>query len=239
MTTSVHPRATVHFIGGGPGAPDLLTLRAAKLIAAADVVIWGKNLLMEEAVTRHAREGAELVPWPPATMRDLHGVYDRAASEGLAVARLYAGDATIFARIHEEIGDVAERGLPYEIVPGVSAVGAAAAALAWDMTGPRDDQRPLTLVHRGGTFGDSRGATRGATAVFGAGRDPDDLQQRLIEGGYASDTPCAVARRVSFPDQSVTVCPLAELADRLREQEGGHHTLVLVGAVSRPDVSGP
>jgi precorrin-4/cobalt-precorrin-4 C11-methyltransferase len=232
---NAHQGAMVHFIGGGPGAPDLLTLRAAEIITAADVVIWGANLLMEEAVTRHARADAELVPWPPATMRDLHAIYDRAAAEGLRVARLYAGDPTIFARVHEEIGDVTERGLAYEIVPGVSAVGAAAAAVAWDMTGPLDDQRPLRLVHRGGAGANARGAT----AVFGAGKEPDELQQRLLEGGYASDTPCAVARRVSFPDESLTVCPLSELADRLREQEGRSHTLVLVGPGTRPSISEP
>jgi precorrin-4/cobalt-precorrin-4 C11-methyltransferase len=220
----------VHFVGGGPGAPDLLTLRAAVVIAAADVVIWGKDLLMEEAVTRHARAGAELVPWPPATMRDLHAIYDRAASEGLVVARLYAGDATIFARIHEEIGDVTERGLPYEIVPGVSAVGAAAAVLSWDLTGPRDATRPLALIRREGGVPDPRATT----AVFGAGREPDELQRDLLEGGYAPDTPCAVARRISWPDESVTVCSVAELADCLRDGAEGHHTLVIVGPGSRP-----
>lgn len=215
----------VHFVGGGPGAPDLLTLRAAEVIAAADVVIWGQNLLMEEAVTRHARKDAELVPWPPATMADLHAIYDRAAADGLLVARLYAGDPTIFARIHEEIGDVTARGLPYAIVPGVSAVGAAAAALSWDLTGPRDDLRPLALVHRhvGGCDATA------ATAVFGAGREPDELQRRLLERGYEPDTPCAVARRVSFPDESLTSCRLSELAERLRDDEGSRHTLVLVG----------
>jgi precorrin-4/cobalt-precorrin-4 C11-methyltransferase len=221
--------AMVHFIGGGPGAPDLLTLRAAEVIAAADVVIWGRNLLMEETVTRHARKDAELVPWPPATMRDLHAVYDRAAAQGLRVARLYAGDPTIFARIHEEVGDVTARGLPYAIVPGVSAVGAAAAALSWDLTGPRDDLRPLALVHR-----DVGGCdATAATAVFGAAREPDELQRRLLESGYAPDTQCAVARRVSFPDESLTSCPLSDLADRLRDDEGNRHTLVLVRPGSR------
>lgn len=233
MTASAHPRGMVHFVGGGPGAPALLTLRGAEVIADADVVIWGQNLLMEEAVTRHAREDAELVPWPPATMKDLHAVYDRAASDGLRVARLYAGDPTIFARVREEIADVTERGLPYEIVPGVSAVGAAAAALAWDLTGPRDDHRPLSLVHEAGTIGDAQGH---AMAVFCAGLDPDELQRRLLEGGYAPDTPCAVARRVSFPDEHVAVCRLADLAERLGEHEAGRHTIVLVvpGAVSAP-----
>ncbi|MGI8944865.1 MAG: SAM-dependent methyltransferase, partial [Thermoleophilaceae bacterium] len=226
---TVHPRAAVHFVGGGPGAPDLLTLRAAEAIAAADVVIWGRDLLMEELVTRHARPGAEIVPWPPATMADIHAVYDRAAADGLRVARLYAGDATIFARIHEELGDVADRGLPVEIVPGVSAVGAAAAALAWDLTGAREEARALVLTTREGRVPDPAATT----AVFMAGREPGELQQRLLVAGYAPDTACAIAHRVSWPDEALVACPLSELAERLEEQPRGMHTLVLVGSGDR------
>jgi len=234
MNGAVHPDAIVHFIGGGPGAPDLLTLRASDIIGEADVVIWGQHLLMEEVVTRHARAGAEIVQWPPATMKDLHAVYDRAAAEGLRVARLYAGDPTIFARIHEEIGDVTERGLPYEVVPGVSAVGAAAAALVWDLTGAREQSRPLVLTSRDGPIRDP-GAT---TVVFMAGREPGELQGKLLAAGYANDTPCAIAFRVSWPDEQLTHCRLAELAERVSEHEVGSHTLVLVGTgPATPDPS--
>jgi len=225
MSPATHPAAMVHFVGGGPGAPDLLTLRAAEVIAAADVVIWGRNLLMEEVVKNHAAEGAEIVPWPPATMKDLHEVYDRAAAEGLRVARLYAGDATIFARIHEEIADVTERGLPFEVVPGVSAVGAAAAAAVWDLTGAREETRPLVLTTRDAGF---PGAPV-TTAVFMAGREPEELRARLVSAGYPGDAPCVVAHRVSWPDESIVTCRLAELAERLGEHGGGPHTLVLVG----------
>ncbi len=216
----------VHFVGGGPGAPDLLTMRAAGIITAADVVIWGRNLLMEEVVTRHAREGAEILPWPPATMKDLHAVYDRAAAEGLKVARLYAGDPTIFACIHEEIGDVTERGLPYAVVPGVSAVAAAAAALVLDPTGAGEQTRPLVLTTR-----DSGVPEPGSTtAVFMAGREPEALQEALVGAGYAPDTRCAIAHRVSWPDERLITCRLLELAERLSENEPGPHTLVLVNA---------
>lgn len=215
----------VRFIGGGPGAPDLLTLRAAEALATADVVIWGRNLLMEEVVTRHAGEGAEIVPWPPATMKDLHAVYDRAAVEGLQVARLYAGDPSVFARIHEEIADVTQRGLRLEVVPGVSAVNAAAAAAVWDLTGAREDKRPLVLTTRHAGFPDPAATT----AVFMAGREPEELQGELLAAGYTGDTPCVVAHRVSWPDESVVACRLAGLADRLGEQEAGQQTLVLVG----------
>jgi precorrin-4 methylase len=234
MSATVHQKAMVHFLGGGPGAPDLLTLRAAGVIATADVVIWGRNLLMEEVVTRHAREGAEIVPWPPATMKDLHAIYDRAAADGLKVARLYAGDPTIFARIHEEIGDVTARGLPFEVVPGVSAVGAAAAAAVWDLTGAREETRPLVLTTRDAGFPDSAATT----AVFMAGREPTELLGKLLAAGYSEDTRCAVVQRVSWPDEHIFVCPLAQLADRLGGHSEGQQTLVLVGpGALKPELS--
>lgn len=215
----------VHFLGGGPGSPDLLTVRAAELIAAADVVVWGANLLMEECATRYARAGAELVPWPPATMNDIHAVYDRAAAEGLKVARLYAGDPAILARIHEETGDVAARGLPFAVVPGVSAVGAAAAAAVWDLTGTREEKRPLVLSTRDRGFPDPSATT----AVFLAGREPAELQDKLLAAGYAADTPCLVAVQVSWPEQRLVHCALADLAEEVEEHARGQQTIVLVG----------
>ena len=220
----------VHFIGGGPGAPDLLTLRGAELIAEADVVVWGANLLLEETVTRHARAGAELVPWPPATMNDIRAVYDRAAAEGLRVARLYAGDPGVFARLHEETGDVVARGLPFEVVPGVSAVGAAAAAAVWDLTGAKDDKRALVVTSRDRGFPD----TSATTAVFLAGREPEELQQELLAAGYPAQAPCLVAHRVSWPDEAIVRCRLEELAARLGELEQGAQTLVLLGRGEPP-----
>lgn len=82
-------RAKVWFVGGGPGAPDLLTVRAARVMAEADIVIWGAALLTEAVVADHARAGAELMPWPPATMADIYAAYDRAKAQDLVVARLF------------------------------------------------------------------------------------------------------------------------------------------------------
>ena len=122
------------FLGAGPGAPDLLTLRAARALAAADVVVWGKALMADGLVAEHARPDAELVPWPPATMEDIHAVYDRAAAEGLVVARMLWGDPALFGSVRDEVRQARARGLEYEIVPGISAFNAAAARLEIDLT---------------------------------------------------------------------------------------------------------
>lgn len=115
----------VVLIGGGPGAPDLITVRAARILAAADVVIWGRPFAREELVLEHARPDAEIIAWPPATMADVHEAYDRARDEGLLVARLFSGDPALFSRLATDIQAIEARGLPWEVVPGVTAYAAA------------------------------------------------------------------------------------------------------------------
>ncbi len=139
----------VYFVGGGRGAADLLTLRGAPAIAAADVVVWGRSLLSEEVITAHARPTAELAPWPPLSADGLLEVYDRAREDRLTVARVYGGDPTIYGWVHEEIASVTERGLAYEVIPGVTSMAAAAAAAGCILSGGmlilarRESWRPL------------------------------------------------------------------------------------------------
>lgn len=231
----------VWFLGGGPGAPDLLTVRAAKVLAEADAVIWGKSLLTEAVVADHARPDAELVPWPPATMADIYSVYDRASAEGLVVARLFWGDPAIFGTVREEAREASSRGLSYEVVPGVSSLGAAAAALGLELAtaphgapplilaAPRDEPPPNQRVRDL--------ASHGATmALFMAGKRAEELQGELIAGGFVPETRCAVVHKVSWPEEVVLTCRLDELAATIRERDLERHTLVLVGpALSEED----
>lgn len=99
----------VYFVGAGPGAPDLLTLRGARAIAAADIVVWGRSLTMEEVVTDNARADAEILAWPPLTGEELRKVWERAKSEGLVVARLHGGDTAIYGGVREHIRDLRTR----------------------------------------------------------------------------------------------------------------------------------
>ena len=227
-------RAKAWFLGGGPGAADLLTVRAARVLAEADVVIWGTALLPEATVAEHARAGAELVPWPPATMSDIHAVYERAAREDLIVARLFWGDPAIFGGVRQEAHDAASRGLAVEVVPGVSSLGAVAAALGRELTRAPGDSPPLILAApRDDPPARQRLrdlASHGATmALFMAGKRAEEVQVELLAGGFAADTPCAVARRVTWPDEVVVACRLGELAKTIAERELQKHSLLLVG----------
>jgi precorrin-4/cobalt-precorrin-4 C11-methyltransferase len=226
----------IWFLGAGPGAADLLTVRAARALAEADVVVWGRSLMADELVSEHARADAELVPWPPAQMADIHATYDRAQSEGLVVARLLWGDPAIYGTLREEVQEARSRGLDYEVVPGVSAYSAAAAALGIELTRAPMSSRSLVLTTPSAKEPVSAWATHGATmAIFMAGNRGEDLQRELLAGGYPPDTGCAVMHRITRDGEVIAPCRLDELAATLVSPDLDRHTLVLVGAALNDD----
>ena len=212
----------VLFVGCGPGAPDLLTVRAVRALERADVVIWSPTLLDRDALAAHVRSDAEIVAWPPATLQDILGVYDRALAEGLVVVRLKGGDPMLLGRMEPELSAVLERGLSCEVVPGVSAHAASAAALALELATP---EAPL-LVADESALGVEPPA--GAIAVYGA-RDPRALQRTLRARGLPESTSCVVASEVSRPGETLVSCPLGELAETIEDYGRGRMTVVLAG----------
>ena len=216
---------SVQFVGCGPGAADLLTLRAAGAIAAADVVVWSPSLIEEDVVRAHAAPSAELVAWPPATQQDILALYDRTRDEGLALVRLKGGDPALFGALEPDLGAVRERGLACEIVPGVSALSAAAAELGCEIAAAG---APLLLVAAADLDG---GAPEHAVtvAVFGAGRDPHMIQRALLARELAADAPAVVAVGVTRPGSIVERCELGELAESIEDLGLGGLTLVVGG----------
>ena len=129
-------RGRVTFVGAGPGAADLLTFRAARAIAAADVVIWASSLVQAE-VLEHARPDAELLDSAAMALEDVLVVYERAAREGLAVARVHSGDPALWGGTQEQLDRCVAMGLEVEVVPGVSAFSAVAAIARRELTIPQ------------------------------------------------------------------------------------------------------
>lgn len=210
----------VLFVGCGPGAPDLLTLRAADAIATADIVVWGRSLLTREAVLAHASTETEVIAWPPATMTEVLAAYDRARDEGLVVARLKSGDPAIFGEGATELQAVAERGLEWEMVPGVSAVCAAAAAFKVELTAAGTQ----VVLARSGEV-----AQATTVALFMAGRDPAGPQRELLARGLDAGTTCGIARQVSRPGEVLVRCRLEKLAETLQDLGLDGMTVVLTG----------
>jgi precorrin-4/cobalt-precorrin-4 C11-methyltransferase len=237
----------VFLIGGGPGAADLVTVRGARAIAASDIVIWGRPLVTEELVREHARPDAEIIAWPPATMAELEAAYDRAAAAALTVARVHGGDPAVYARLIEELHRVRSRGLEVEVIPGVTAACAAAAALGWELTSEAD-RRPLVIACARGRDGEAeaqagtvalaleRVASGGdALALYMAGRNGSELQRVLLDRGYPPSTPCAIGHGVSWPGELLDSCSLAQLGERLEGLSTERSTVVLVAAAGESE----
>jgi precorrin-4/cobalt-precorrin-4 C11-methyltransferase len=224
----------VWFIGAGPGSPDLLTIRGAKLIGGADVVVWARSLV-HEGVLEYASPGAEIVESTTIPLEGVRGLYERAVGEDLKVARVHSGDPSLYGAVMEQIELCEEIGLPWEIVPGVSSLGAAAAAIGRELTVPEVSQSVVITRRASRTpmpnNEDIKGFARHGTtmAIFLSAAKPRALQEDLLDGGYAPETPCSVVYRASWPDEEIIECRLEELADRIRAAGFTRQALILVG----------
>ena len=234
-------RGKLWVLGAGPGAADRLPLRAERARDGADIVGWGKALMTDGVVEEHARADAERVSWPPAEMADIHAAYDRAAQEGLVVARLLWGEPSIYGSVRDEVKAARDRGLDYEIVPGVTSLFAAAAALGIELTVAPESSKPLIFSQgRGEPVPVRELARHGATmALFMIGERAEELQRELIAGGYAPSAPCGIAHKVTWPDDEVVLtCRLEELAATVAAHDLDRHTLVIVGPAMDDDGPG-
>ena len=226
----------VTFVGAGPGAPDLLTLRAVAAIGAADVVIWASSLV-DPGVLRHARADAEIVDSALLPLEGVLPYYQRArAGAGLRIARVHSGDPALWGAIQEQLDRCRELGLETEIVPGVSSFTAAAASIGRELTIPEVAQSVILTRLGGGKTPMPPGeevaelARHGTTmALFLSAARSGQLQEELLAGGYPPGTPCVIAYRVSWPDELVLRCQLAELAATMKAHRLWKHTLVLAG----------
>jgi precorrin-4/cobalt-precorrin-4 C11-methyltransferase len=225
----------VVFVGAGPGAADLLTLRAAAAIAAADVVIWASSLVSED-VLQHARPDARIVDSAAVPLETVVALYEEAAARGTTIARIHSGDPALWGAMQEQLDRAVSLGLDVEVIPGVSSFSAAAAAIGRELTIPEVAQSVvLTRLEGGKTPMPPRESVRefaahGTTmALFLSAARSGQLQEELLAGGYGPETPCVVAYRVTWDDELIVRCRLAELTATVREHKLWKHTLVLVG----------
>jgi precorrin-4/cobalt-precorrin-4 C11-methyltransferase len=200
----------------------------------AHVVIWARSLV-QEGVLEYARDDAEIVESTTIPLEGVRKLYERAVEEDLKVARVHSGDPGLYGAVMEQIEVCEEVGLDWEIVPGVSSLGAAAAAIGRELTVPEVSQSVILTRRASRTpmpeGEDIEGFARHGTtmAIFLSAAKPRILQEELLEGGYAPETPCAVVYRASWPDEEVIECRLEDLADRIREAGFTRQALILVG----------
>jgi precorrin-4/cobalt-precorrin-4 C11-methyltransferase len=232
-TDSVKGKVT--FVGAGPGAADLLTLRAAAAIGKADVIIWASSLVQEEVLT-HARPDVRIVDSAAVPLEEVISLYEQAAEHGWQVARIHSGDPSLWGAMQEQLDRAVTMGLEVEVIPGVSAFSAVAAAIGREMTIPEVSQSLiLTRLEGGKTPMPPRETVRGfaqhgtTMALFLSAARSGQLQEELLAGGYAPETPCVVAYRVTWEDELIVRCALEDLAETVKEHKLWKHTLVLVG----------
>jgi len=226
----------ISFAGAGPGASDLITIRAADRLARADVVIWAGSLVASSLLDR-CRPGAVLYDSSRMTLGEITGVF--AAHPDDDIVRLHSGDPTMFSAVAEQIDWCRAHGRPYEIVPGVSSVSATAAAAGRELTVPGVAQTVvLTRLARrtAASVPDNESvaalARQGATmALYLSAGDPEALQQELLcEGSaYTAETPAVIGYKVSWPEEIVRRSTLGRLADDLTALGKRTSVMILVG----------
>jgi precorrin-4/cobalt-precorrin-4 C11-methyltransferase len=225
----------VWFVGAGPGAADLLTLRGAQVIGAADVVLWASSLVHPD-VLAHARPAAEIVDSAGLPLEGAAPIYRRAQAEGLVVARIHSGDPALWGAVQEQRELCDELGLAHETVPGVSAYAAVSALAGRELTVPEVAQSVILTRLGGGKTPMPAGeelaglAAHGATmAVFLSAARSGQLQAELLGGGYAEAAPVLIAYRATWPDELLLECTVGALAATVKAHKLWKHTLFLVG----------
>jgi len=226
----------ISFVGAGPGAPDLITMRGAARLAAADVVVWAASLVPEALLT-HCRTDAEVHDSKSMTFDDVTAVYER--HPRAAIVRLHSGDPSVYSAIGEQIDWCVAHERAFEIVPGVSSMSAAAAAIGRELTAPGVAQSVVLtrLAHRTAASVPEHESVAayarvgGTLAVFLSAARPDELQTELLTVGslHAPETPAVIAHRVTWPDEQVVRTSVGNLAESLRTLGATTTVLVLVG----------
>ncbi|WP_330467003.1 precorrin-4 C(11)-methyltransferase [Micromonospora zamorensis] len=225
----------VWFVGAGPGAADLLTVRAARVIAEADIVIWAASLVHAD-VLDHARPGAEVIDSSQLPIEGVLPLYQRAAEQGLTVARIHSGDPALWGAVQEQLELCRALGLAVEIVPGVSSFTAVAAIVGRELTVPEVAQSVILTRLEGGKTPMPPGervrdfARHGTTmALFLSAARSGQVQAELLAGGYPEDTPAVVAYQATWPDELVVRCTVGTLEATVKQHKLWKHTLFLVG----------
>jgi len=227
---------TVHFIGAGPGAADLITVRGRDLIARCPVCLYAGSLV-PSALLDHCPAGARIVDTAPMSLDEIIAEFQRATEAGQDVARLHSGDLAVWSALGEQLRRLDALGIPYTITPGVPSFAAAAAALGQELTLPELAQSVVLTRTSGRASAMPSGETLEAFAATGATlaihlsiHVLDKVVERLLPF-YGADCPAAVVYRASWPDERVIRATLASIVGEVARQPIERTALIMVGKV--------
>ncbi len=223
----------VYFVGAGPGDPELITVKGAKKIAEADIIIYAGSLVNKEVLDGR-KEGAEVHNSASMTLEEVIEVMERGIKEEKIVARVHTGDPSIYGAIREQMDILEEKGISYEVIPGVSSFLAAAASIKKEFTLPSVSQTVILTRMEGRTpvpekeSIDKLAQHRASMCIFLSVHMIGDLVNRL-SSHYSLETPIAVIQRASWEDEKIVMGTLENIAVKVKEANITKTAQILVG----------
>ncbi len=226
--------SAVHFIGAGPGAPDLITVRGLRLIERCPVCLYAGSLVPTEIVAA-APEGARVIDTAPMHLDEIIAEMEQAVAAGNEVARVHSGDPSLFGAIAEQIRRLDALGIPYDVTPGVPAFAAAAAALKRELTIPEVSQTVIltrtamksSLMPEGEELS-TLAQSRATLVIHLSIRNLLEVERQLAPA-YGADCPVVVAYRVGWPDEKFIRGTLSDIRAKVRAEKITRTVLILVG----------
>lgn len=224
----------VHFVGAGSGAVDLITVRGAKLLGGADVVIYAGSLVNPELLN-YCKEGCEIHNSATMTLEEVIAVIQKAEIAGKTTVRLHTGDSSIYGAVREQFDELIKLGIEYDVCPGVSAFCGAAASLKTEYTLPDVSQTVIITRTAGRTPVPEKqsiaslAAHQATMVLFLSTKLTEKLQMELLEGGYPGNTPVAVVYKATWPDERIYRCTVDTLHKTVTENGLTKTSLIIVG----------
>lgn len=224
----------VHFVGAGSGAADLITVRGAKLLEEADVVIYAGSLVNPELLN-YTKKDCEIHDSARMTLEEVLEVIKRAETEGKNTVRLHTGDSSIYGAVREQFDALEAAGIAYDVCPGVSSFCGAAASLKAEYTLPGISQTVIITREAGKTPVPERESIRSLAAhqatmiLFLSTSLSEKLQSDLISGGYPEKTPAAVVYKATWPEEKIFRCTVGTLHHTVTENGLKKTALIIVG----------
>ncbi|MGE4292042.1 MAG: precorrin-4 C(11)-methyltransferase [Desulfovibrio sp.] len=223
----------VFFVGAGPGAPDLITVKGRELVMRADLVLYAGSLV-PRALVEQARPDAQVVDSSALDLDQTHALLRDCVRKGGLAVRLHTGDPSLYGATREQMLLLDQDQIPYEVVPGVTAAFAAAADARRSFTVPEQTQT-LIITRRSGRTPVPESETlhalaahHAAMAIYLSAGDPEGLERELLMGGLDPATPCALGHKIGWPGGETVHCELRDLAATAREHGFTRQTVFLI-----------
>ena len=224
----------IHFVGAGPGAFDLITVRGQKLLQEADCII-NAGSLVNPILLDYAKEGCIIHDSAKMTLEEVIDVMTEMESQNKMTVRLHTGDPCLYGAIREQMDILDEKGIAYDDTPGVSSFCGAAAAINAEYTLPDVSQSVIITRMAGRTpvpekeNMKSLAAHQATMVIFLSSSLLEDVQKELLEGGYPEDTPAAIVYKATWPDEKSVRCTVGTLAETAKKENITRTALIMVG----------